>query len=120
MSKENIHEDWHSRNRQPTTTKTSGNLTYSGKYNPEWNSTTKKIQSNKHDILLGKRSKSFPHILGKSKEKPGELCHKTPPNMAPQIYATKIFETKKWHKNYKDRPTGTRRGSAGTTNPGVT
>ena len=42
------------------------------------------IQSNRHDILLVMQqntTKLFPHILGRGKEKPGRLCHKTPPNM---------------------------------------
>ena len=47
---------------------------------------TKQILSNRHDILLGQRqntTKPFPHILGRGKEKPSGLCHKTPPNMVP-------------------------------------
>ena len=44
-----------------------------------------KILSNICDILLGYKlnlTKPFPHILGRGKEKPGRLCHKTPPDMA--------------------------------------
>ena len=33
--------------------------------------------------------------MGRRREKPGGLCHKTPPNMAPQNCVTKIFEKKK-------------------------
>ena len=49
------------------------------------NGTAKIIQINRDEILLGMRqntTKSFPRIMGGGKEKPGELCHKTPPNMA--------------------------------------
>ena len=45
-----------------------------------------KILSDRHEILLGQSQnlkKSFPHILGRGKEKPGRLFHKTPPDMAP-------------------------------------
>ena len=41
----------------------------------------KKIQSNRHEILLSQRhntKKLFPHILGRGKEKSSGLCHKTP------------------------------------------
>ena len=58
----------------------------------------KKIQSNRHDILLGARQKTtkpFPHILGGRKEKYGGIFHQTPPNLDPQNYATNIFETNK-------------------------
>ena len=51
------------------------------------NGTSKKnILNNRHEILLGQgqnTGKSFPNILGRGKEKPGGLCHKPPPNMAP-------------------------------------
>ena len=62
------------------------------------NITKKYIQSNRHNILLGtlqKTKKSFPHILGRRKEKPGGLCHKTPSNMSAQKYEAKVFETNK-------------------------
>ena len=39
--------------------------------------------------------KSFTHILGGEKEKPGILYHKKTPNMASQNYETKIFKTNK-------------------------
>ena len=40
--------------------------------------------------------------MGIGKEKYGGLCHKTPPNMAPRNYETKIFETnKKRHRKIK-------------------
>ena len=63
----------------------------------------KKININ--DILLGQRqnmTKLFLHIMGRGKEKPGILCHKTPPNMEPKNYETKIFEKhKKRHRKLK-------------------
>ena len=85
-------------NRQPTTTKTIGNFPNSEK-NSSLNGTAqpKKIHSNKHEILLGTRyntTKLFPHILERGEGKPGGICHKIPPNMAPQNCAAKIFETK--------------------------
>ena len=44
------------------------------------------VNGTRHATLLGQRQnpkKPFPHILGRGKEKPGRLCHKTPPDMAP-------------------------------------
>ena len=58
----------------------------------------KKIQSNRHDMLLGtlqNTKKSFPYIMGRRKEKLGILFHQTSPDLAPQNYATNIFETNK-------------------------
>ena len=46
-----------------------------------------KIQSNRHDILLGQiqnTKKSFPHIMGIGREKPVRFYHKTPPILAPE------------------------------------
>ena len=40
-------------------------------------------------------TKLFPYILGRGKEKPGRLFHKTLPNMAPQNNETKIFKSNK-------------------------
>ena len=77
-----------------------------------------------NEILLGQRqnmTKSFPHILGGGKEKYGGLCHKPPPNMAPQKYDTNICKiNKKYIENSKYWRTGTGIGCSGTTNPGAT
>ena len=35
------------------------------------------------------------HIMGGRKEKHSRLFYQTPPNLAPQNYGTKIFETNK-------------------------
>ena len=35
------------------------------------------------------------HIFWEEEKKPDGLCHETPPDMAPQNYATKIFGTNK-------------------------
>ena len=63
------------------------------------------IHSNRHVILLGTLHNmkiSFPRILGRSKEKPGGSCHKTPTDTAPQNYAINKFETnKKRYRNIK-------------------
>ena len=86
LPKRNFYEDGPSRDGTPTTTHTNGNGKYSGKQHSKQNDKAKKISSNRHDILLGQRqnpAKSFPHILGRGKEKPGRICHKTPPDMAP-------------------------------------
>ena len=59
------------------------------------NGTAKKIQSNRHEILLGARqntTKPFLHILGGRKEKPGRLLNQTPPDLATQNYSNKVFE----------------------------
>ena len=65
-----------------------------------------KIQINRHDILLGTKhntEESFPFILLIDKEKPGVLCHKTPPNMAPHNNETKIFKRQqKIHRKLKN------------------
>ena len=75
------------------------------KYHHKWNVKTKKIHSNRHEILLGTQqnmTKPFSRILGRGKEKPGGLCHKTPHNMAPQNYETNIFETNNnRHRKFK-------------------
>ena len=50
------------------------------------NGKEKQIYRNRHYILFGQiqnLTKPFTHILGRGKEKPGRLCHKTPPDMAP-------------------------------------
>ena len=62
----------------------------------------KNIQSNRHEILLGTQqntTKQFPRILRRRIKNPGRLCHKTPPDLAPQNYETNIFETNK--KRYR-------------------
>ena len=43
--------------------------------------------------------------MGRGKEKPGILCHKTPPNMVPKNYETKIFENQQ-KKTCKNQNTG--------------
>ena len=105
MPERDIYENGPSRNGPLTTTYTDGNGQYGGKQNLRWNSKTKKIQSNRHEILLGQRhntTKSFPHIKGGGKEKSGGLCHKTPLNLAPQNDETKIFKSnKKRHRKLK-------------------
>ena len=62
------------------------------------------------------------HILWEEeKKKYVVLCQKTPPNMAPQNYETKILETNnKRHIKLKKGRNGTGRGWSGTTNPRVT
>ena len=53
--------------------------------------------------------------MGGRKEKYRLISHQMPPNLAPQNYATKIFETnKKYMENSKDWKTGTVWGCAGT------
>ena len=60
-------------------------------------------------------------ILWEEGEKPGGLCHKTPPNIEQQKNETKILKTKtKCIENSKYRQNGTGRGCAGTTNYRVT
>ena len=120
----NIHANFLIINRSLTTPNTGSNIQYSGKHHHKWNGKTKNIQRNWHDILLGQRyntTKSLPHILWIGKEKPVRLCHKTPPNIAPKNYESKIFKTnKKDIEISKYRQTGNRRGCAGTTNTRVT
>ena len=60
--------------------------------------------------------------MGRDKEKPGGLCHKSPPNMVPQNNETKIFKSNKkniYIYNSKDQITGTGRECDGTINTGV-
>ena len=71
LPESDIHENVPSINGSSTTKSTSGNVQYSGRKNLQWNSKTKNIQINRHEILLGQRqntTKSFPHILGRGKE----------------------------------------------------
>ena len=84
MSEIKLYEDGPIRNGLPTTTHTGDNIQYIGKHNSQLNGKSK--MCNRHDILLGQRQnpkKPFTRILGRGKEKPGRLCHQTPPNMAP-------------------------------------
>ena len=77
------------------------------------------------DILLGTwqiTTKIFTHILRVRKgRKPSGMFHQTPPDLAAKNYA-KIFlkSTQIYIENSKYRQTGTWRGCAGTSNPGVT
>ena len=58
--------------------------------------------------------------MGGRKEKSGRLFCQTPPELAPQNYATKIFETKQIDiEKSKYRRTGTGQGCAETSNSGV-
>ena len=61
--------------------------TYNVVANSMLNGTAKqKIQSNRHELLLGQiknTTKSFPHIMGRGKEKNSGLCHKISPILAP-------------------------------------
>ena len=124
LPERDIHANCPSRNGTLTTANTGGNRKYWGKQYCRCNSKTKKIQINKHKILLGQRYNnrgSFTHIIGWGKEKPDELFHEKPSNMAPQSYETKVFKTNKNDmENSKDRITVTGRGCAGTTNLSVT
>ena len=46
----------------------------------------RKDQEQRREIILVQKhntTKLFPHILGRGKENPSGLCHKTPPNLAP-------------------------------------
>ena len=65
--------------------------------------------------------KTFLHILGRGKEKPVRLCHKTPPDMAHRAMRPRyVKETKKDTENSKGWQNRTGRGCAGTNNTGVT
>ena len=107
---------------QLTTTNTSSIEQYSNKHHYQ-RTGRKKTHRNKNEILLVQRNnmtKSFPHILGEGGKKLAVYVTKHHTIWHQRKMRPIYLKAKKAIKNSKYRENGTRRGCAGTINPGVT